>query len=66
VSLVNNQLIATSRQLRHLRISFSIVYTLKKINLYVREYMTQIKMTNTITLSKHNSLNTQTYKHVNK
>ena len=56
----------TSRQLRHLRISFSIVYTLKKINLYVREYMTQIKMTNTNTLSKHNSMNTQTYKHANK
>ena len=31
-----------------------------------REYMTQIKMTNTITLSKHNSLNTQMYKHANK
>jgi hypothetical protein len=27
---------------------------------------TQIKMTNTITLSKHNSLNTQMYKHANK
>ena len=32
LSLVNNQIIATSRQLAlsHLRISFSIVYTLKK------------------------------------
>jgi hypothetical protein len=27
--------------------------------------MTQIKMTNTITLSKHNSLNTQMYKQSN-
>ena len=27
MSLVNNQITATSRQLRHLRISFSIVYT---------------------------------------
>ena len=28
MSLVNNQITATSRQLRHLRISFSIVYTI--------------------------------------